>query len=439
MTDFFGLDLWAEAAPVRPPEPVVHTVGALTRLIRRLLEKELGEVWVAGEISNLKMPGSGHLYFSLKDAEAVINVVMFRAEAQRLDFRPVDGQAVRLFGRLTVYDSRGQYQIVAVTLQTQGKGTLQERFEALKRKLHLEGLFDPERKRSLPLFPERVGIVTSLQGAVLQDFTRILARRAPGLIIQVHGCRVQGPGSAEEIAAGIARFNGRGEVEVIVVARGGGSIEDLWAFNEEVVARALAASGIPTISAVGHETDFTIADFVADLRAPTPSAAAELITRDWGEWREELEQKSQRLRRAARGVLQLETDRWRRLAESYVFREPRRMIQHWQQKVDDREAGLRRGLKDACLARRHQLDKLVLRWRQVDPRVRLQTWLDRLEQWEARLKNVGPQATLQRGYALMTDQTGRVIRDVAQIGIGTSAKIRLAQGCLEVKVEKKTS
>jgi len=278
-----GLEVELPGASAQNP----LSITALTATIRELLETGIGEVWIAGEISNFRAPGSGHLYFTLKDETATLAAVMFQREAGRIGFALQDGQAVLARGTVTVYEARGQYQLQVAEVRTRGQGSLQQRFEELKRRLQAENLFALERKRPLPVFPEIIGVVTSLQGAVLQDMLQILQRRAPGIRIRVRGVRVQGTGAAEEIAEAIAAFSGAGEnIDLLVVARGGGSLEDLWAFNEEIVARALAACPVPTISAVGHETDFTMADFVADLRAPTPSAAAELLTRDWTEWRE---------------------------------------------------------------------------------------------------------------------------------------------------------
>ncbi len=279
-----GLGLQIEQPGASAQLPI--SVRDLTATIREVLEQSFDEVWVAGEISNLRAPGSGHLYFTLKDATATLAVVMFRNDAARIGFTLQDGLAVVVRGAVTVYEARGQYQLQAAEVRTRGLGSLQQRFEELKRRLDAEGLFALERKRELPVFPEKIGIVTSLQGAVLQDMLQILQRRAPGIRLFVRGVRVQGPGAAQEIAEAIGAFSAQQAVDLVVIARGGGSLEDLWAFNEEVVARAIGACVVPTISAVGHETDFTIADFVADLRAPTPSAAAELLTRDWNDWRQ---------------------------------------------------------------------------------------------------------------------------------------------------------
>jgi len=434
MTDFA---LTTDDTPLSPGSTAesAYTIADLTGYIREILEEQVGEVWVTGEISNFRNPGSGHLYFTLKDATATLSAVMFRGDASRVGFALKDGLAVLARGRITVYEARGQYQIQVMQLRPRGQGSLQEQFEALKRKLAAEGLFEADRKRALPVFPETIGIVTSLQGAVLQDFTKIMNRRAPGIRILVHGVRVQGEGAAAEIAEAIAAFNRDKNVDVIVIARGGGSLEDLWQFNTETVARAIAASELPTISAVGHETDFTIADFVADLRAPTPSAAAELVSREWQEWRDAVAALHQRMDRAVQGMLRDRRSQWERLRQSYVFREPRRVIEQMQQRVDDLTELLRSNLRRNVEDRRHQLDKVLLRWSAVDPRQTIAHRKEQLTQWEARLRALGPTATLQRGYALVLDENGKIIREANAKLVGKNAVVRLAKGELNVKVE----
>ena len=277
------LALFQTAAPA---EPRVHTVTEVTRRLRELIEREMGELWVEGEISNLRRQSSGHQYFTLKDDSCQLPCVLFSATAATLHgIKLADGQRVQVLGLISVYEPRGQYQMIVRLMQGRGAGALQARFEALKRKLAAEGLFESARKRALPRFPRRVGLVTSPTGAAIRDFLKVLHRRHPGIEVLIYPVRVQGRGASLEIAQAIRDFGfwsriGLPEVDVIVVTRGGGSIEDLWEFNEEIVARAIAASPIPVLSAIGHEIDFTIADFVADLRAPTPSAAAEILAAD---------------------------------------------------------------------------------------------------------------------------------------------------------------
>ena len=375
------------------------SVSDLTRRIREVLEGTVGEVWVAGEVSNLSQPGSGHFYFTLKDPGATLSAVMFRTQASRLRFPMRDGAAIAVRGTITVYEARGQYQITVQEARPLGLGSLQQRFEELKQKLAAEGLFSRERKRELPGFPERVGIVTALQGAVVHDFVQILKRRAPGILIQVRGVRVQGAGAAEEIVEAIRAFNSppaAKRVHVLIVARGGGSLEDLWAFNEEIVARALAASVIPTVSAVGHETDFTIADFVADLRAPTPSAAAELIARNWQELRDIVQSLEKRLNQSIQRRLEQLRHRVARARESYVFREPVRIVRQMQQRVDDLELAMQSALRQRFAAAHHGLDKLLLRWNASDLRHNIRRFRERLATAELRLKSAGPRVALSR-------------------------------------------
>src|ERR1700704_2245278 len=261
------------------PQRRVYTVTELNSAIRAILDREFQDVWIAGEISGTKLAASGHYYFTLKEREAQLRCVMFRSAHRYLKFKPQDGVAVLARGRIDVYEARGEYQLQVEALELQGHGALQFAFEQLKKKLAAEGLFEQTRKRPLPRFPARIGIVTSRRGAVISDMIHILSRRFPGLHIRVFPAQVQGPGSIEEVCRGIEYFSRTGWAEVVIVARGGGSLEDLWTFNEELVVRAIAASSAPVVSAIGHETDTTIADFVADLRAPTPSAAAELVVR----------------------------------------------------------------------------------------------------------------------------------------------------------------
>src|SRR5450631_2390511 len=287
------------------PARKTFTVAELSARIRDLLGSEFDDVWVAGEISGCKMATSGHCYFTLKDQEAQVRCVCFRTSLRYLKFKPQDGVAVLARGRIDVYEARGEYQLLVELLEPQGLGALQLAFEQLKKKLAAEGLFDQARKRPLPSLPKRIGIVTSPSGAVIRDMIHILERRCPGRHIRLYPAQVQGEGAAEQIAAGIEYFAESGWPEVLIVARGGGSLEDLWAFNEERVARAIAASPVPVISAVGHETDFTIADFVADLRAPTPAAAAELVASTRQSLLEGLAGAEGRLRQAARLTLAL--------------------------------------------------------------------------------------------------------------------------------------
>jgi exodeoxyribonuclease VII large subunit len=406
----------------------IWSVGELTGAVGDLLEGAFPSVQVRGEISNLRRQASGHLYFTLKDADAQLSAVCFRGEAMRLGCAPRDGLEVVARGRLTVYAPRGQYQIRVLDLRPVGQGSLQERFEALKRKLQAEGLFDDSRKRPLPVFPHCVGVVTSPTGAALQDFLNIIGRRCPRLRIVVAGARVQGEGAAREVAAAIAELNRRGDVDVIVVARGGGSLEDLWAFNEEAVARAVAASAVPVVSAVGHETDFTICDFVADLRAPTPSAAAELVSRADAEWREQLRRLAGRMAGAAEGELASQAERLRGLANHYALRQPVRLVENYVQRVSDCRESLERGLKRFLLSRRERLERAGADWRRVHPRTVLQRKAERLQERAAQLRLLSPQGTLERGYVLVLDRGGKVVARKAALPGDGEVRLKFADG-----------
>ena len=421
-----SLGLEVETPGVSAQNPI--SVTDLTATIRELLETGLGEVWVAGEISNFRAPGSGHLYFTLKDETATLSAVMFQRETKRIGFALADGQAVLARGTITVYEARGQYQIQVAEIRPRGQGSLQQRFEELKRRLAAENLFALERKRPLPVFPEVIGIVTSLQGAVLQDMLQILQRRAPGIAIRVRGVRVQGVGAAEEIAEAIAAFSAEKNIDLLVVARGGGSLEDLWAFNEEVVARSLAACSVPTISAVGHETDFTIADFVADLRAPTPSPAAELLTRDWAEWREEVAGLRTRLERTTRQVLGDHRRHLARLASSYALREPRRVVRQWAQKLDDLGENLYAAAHNSIQSHQNALRLLEARLTARHPARELERRHEHLGHLAARLRALGPQGTLDRGYALVLDKQGHPLTRAKKTLEGQSVRIVLSKG-----------
>ncbi len=432
------LDFWgqtrAETAAARESVEKPLSVSELNRKVRSLLEAGFPQVWVEGEVSNLRSPSSGHVYFTLKDEQAVIQIVLFRSDAASLSVRLREGLAVVVRGRLTVFEARGQYQIIAADVQARGEGALLERLEALKRKLAAEGLFDPSRKRSLPAFPEKVGLVTSLKGAVIQDFLRILERRAPGLEICVRDVPVQGALAARAIAAAIRAFAGPPTVDVLVIARGGGSLEDLWPFNEEVVARALVECPVPTVSGVGHETDFTIADLAADLRAPTPSAAAELIARDWNDWRAEVAQLRKRGERAVARVLELARERLARLAGSPFFHEPSRLILRWQQIVDEEEEELGRSLQRAVALKRERWEYLVRHWKALRCEEQIRRRSEQVGQWAARLAALSPEATLQRGYAIAFDEQGGILRQATPDLIGREVRVRLASGRFDSQV-----
>lgn len=406
----------------------VFTVSDLTRQIKGLLEHRFSTVWVEGEVSNASVATSGHAYFTLKDATAQLSVVMFRNVAAKLTFRLSDGQQVVARGEVSVYEKRGQYQLIVTRLLPKGLGALQLAFEELKQRLTKEGLFDPARKKPIPVLPARIGLVTSPTGAAIRDFLKIIGRRYPNIHIIVNPVRVQGPGAAEEIAAAVDQFNALDLVDVIVVTRGGGSLEDLWAFNEEVVARALARSKIPTISAVGHEIDFTIADFVADLRAPTPSAAAELVVKAKKEYANAIAQYQRQLDKDLRLRVADARHRLAELAGRAALRRPGELIRQYLQQVDD----LRHRLALSPQA-------MVNRWKQRfdGESERLQFQFERCrQQIDHRLANVrtklellSPKSTLQRGYSITrVAETGVIVRSVNHVKAGSKLSTMVLDG-----------
>ncbi len=405
-----------------PRRPV--SVSDLTRAIRELLESRIGEVWVEGEISNLRVQSSGHCYFTLKDEESQISAVLFRGAAAQAPFKLADGLSVVAFGEVSVYAARGNYQIIVRRVIAQGAGSLQARFEELKRKLEAEGLFDPDRKRPIPALPETVVLVTSPTGAALRDMLNILARRAPQLRLFVLPVRVQGTEAAPEIAAALQRLaawhaSGAFRPDTIVLARGGGSLEDLWPFNEEIVARALAASPVPVLSGVGHETDFTIADFTADLRAPTPSAAAELLIPARDELLERIRGAARRLARSTETWLAQARLELRRLTASAAFREPRRVVETFQQRLDDLLERLDRAPRLFLAAKGHALELAIERLQSRSPARRLELAHARLRELGGRLDLLDPRRPLDRGYAIVRGPDGGLVRSAAQLPKGT--------------------
>ncbi len=415
----------------------VFTVAELTRAIRGALETKFGAVWVQGEISNYKLHPSGHQYFTLKDQRAQIACVIFR---NTLISSPLiaDGAQVQVYGQISVFEARGQYQLSIQILQPRGLGALQAKFEALKRKLDAEGLFDPAHKKPLPKFPKRIGIVTSASGAAIRDMLNVLKRRAPRLEILINPVRVQGAGAATEIAVAIRELTTPNEcwaaLDLIVVARGGGSIEDLWEFNEEIVARAIYHADVPIVSAIGHEIDFTIADFVADLRAPTPSAAAELIVPDIADVARRLDEVSARLDRDLRGALTHARTRLRFLSEKAIGRELTQRLRDAQQRIDLIKDSLGRNVsallttKRSTLASRAQtlqlhspvrelaarrttFDQLHRRFLAQPSRV-LESTRKNFQRVDAMLRLLGPDATLRRGYSITLDAKGKIIASV---------------------------
>ena len=412
----------------------VLTVSELTRSIRGTLETKFGAIWVQGEVSNYKLHPNGHQYFTLKDARSQISCVIWRDTMAPLRERPTDGARIQIFGTVTVFEARGQYQLNVQIIQPFGRGLLQAKFEALKRKLEAEGLFDPARKRALPRFPRRIGIVTSPSGAAIRDILNVLRRRAPWLSILISPVRVQGTGAAQEIAVAIRELatpnDNFSPVELIVVARGGGSIEDLWEFNEEIVARTIVSVNIPIVSAIGHEIDFTIADFVADLRAPTPSAAAELIVRDVIELGDRVNVISRRL-----GSELVNAVRQNRQRLDHARETLQRCLGH---KVDSYRRMLDHALKTLLarsparelMLRRNRFTDLQRRLRESPARI-LENARHQFQKIEGILRVLGPDATLRRGYSITTDGNGKLVRSVATVRSKMKIKTRLSDGEFE--------
>ena len=416
------------------PEPL--TVSALTSRIKEILEDQVGEVSVAGEISNFRRQSSGHCYFTLKDAGSQIPCALFKGAAARMNLQPGDGVKVVAHGEVSVYEPRGAYQLIVRGLEPLGKGDLHQRFEELKRKLQGEGLFDESRKRPIPEFVERVGIITSPTGAAVRDVIHVLQRRCPRIALTVFGVKVQGEGAAEEVADAIVEM-GKRDFDVLLVVRGGGSLEDLWSFNEEIVARAVVASRVPVISGVGHETDFTICDFVADLRAPTPSAAAEMVSRPDADWQEEVETLGERLESVVWDVLEEKKRRVVELAGSYVFREPGKMVEMSAQRVDELAVQLQRGLGNAWRYRKQMAQTLLQRWAALKPERRVRELSLRMQAAADRLRVLGPDETLKRGYTLVQSPDGKLVRNVASAKKESELVVRFSDGKLGVKVTGK--
>ena len=414
-----------------PKTSKVLTVGELTRQIRGTLETKFGQVWVQGEVSNYKLHPSGHQYFTLKDARAQIACVIFRNTMPPLRQPLVDGTQVQVHGNVSVFEVRGQYQLTVQILQPRGLGLLQAKFEALKRKLEAEGLFDPARKRALPKFPRRIGIVTSPAGAAIRDILNVIQRRAPWLQILINPVRVQGTGAAGEIAVAIrelATLNASWPpVDLIVVARGGGSIEDLWEFNEEIVARTIAGAEVPIVSAIGHEIDFTICDFAADLRAPTPSAAAELIVPDIVDLRRHLAASERGLLRELLKRLhdaQQQLDHMRETLHrclAHKIENYRRSLLHMANALQSRSP------VREFVARNNRFVELHRRFVALPARV-LQTVRERFRHVEGILRVLGPEATLRRGYSITTDERGKLIRTVASVRPRMRIRTRVSDG-----------
>jgi exodeoxyribonuclease VII large subunit len=441
------------------PERKIWTVSELTGRIRDLLASQFANFWVEGEISNCHEAQSGHLYFTLKDAKSQVRCVCFRQQVRLLKFRPEDGLHVTVRGGLGVYEARGEYQIYVEHIEPVGIGALQLAFEQLKKRLEAEGLFDPARKKPLPVLPRRIGLVTSPRGAAVRDVVRILRRRFPTVHLILYPVRVQGEGAAEEIVKAIKFFNASAMVDVLILARGGGSLEDLWAFNEEALARAIAASEVPIISGVGHETDFTIADFVADVRASTPSAAAELVVQSRREFDRHLAELLQKMAHEIRYLLSEERHRLRDLLSHPGWRRLEEHLRQYRQQSDELT-------KRLGVALQGRLEKLHLRFtiaqtriaafdlrariaaqevrltqRATELGVRIERFLvakrKRLERVAVQLEERSPLRVLERGYAIVYDAAGKVLRSIEQVTPGDDIAVQLARGRIGATVKEK--
>ncbi|WP_394131708.1 exodeoxyribonuclease VII large subunit [Marinobacter nauticus] len=446
------------ARPVSTPYPDTRpralTVSELNHQARHLLESSFMQVWVEGELSGFSRPSSGHWYFSLKDQKCQIRCAMFRGANQRIRTLPREGDQIRIRGKVTLYENRGDFQIIVEHLEPTGLGALQQAFEALKARLQGEGLFDPARKKPIPATPRHIGVVTSPTGAAIHDILTVLKRRCPAIPVTLYPTAVQGQPATADIVQAIARAQQHGLADVLIIGRGGGSLEDLWCFNEEAVARAIAACPIPTVSAVGHEVDVTIADFVADLRAPTPSAAAEKISPDQQDWLRRLTEQQGRLGQSARRLLQRLDNQLGHL--SARLRDPRRELLEKAQRMDELELRLNKAIRDRLDQQKQKTDYLLQRMSAQSPRRTLKTVREQTQRLEERLTLatrhqlrqkderlqhiaqtlhvVSPLATLGRGYAIVKDDNDRIVRKAGDLETGSQITARLGHGSVSARV-----
>jgi exodeoxyribonuclease VII large subunit len=442
------------------PDRKTWTVSELTGKIRDLLAKNFTDISVQGEISNCREAQSGHIYFTLKDDRAQVRCVFFKQQQRGIKFRPEDGLLMTVRGSISVYETRGEYQIYVENLEPVGRGALQLAFEQLKKRLEAEGLFDAARKKPLPLLPSRIGIITSPKGAAVRDVVRILTRRFPNVYLTVYPVRVQGEGSAEEIVKALKFFNQKKLVDVLILARGGGSMEDLWSFNEEIVARAIFSSEIPVISGIGHETDFTIADFVADVRASTPSAAAELVVQTRREFDKHIAELRGALAEQMRYRILVLSRRVHEFAGRRGFRRPLDLLRQQRQRADEMTSRLAHGLRANVQRSRKRFTTAHIRIVSFDFRMKVAALRLRLEKrnselgaraerlfrlkrerWDRLrllLEERSPLRVLERGYAIATDAAGNVLRDAAQVALGDPVSVQLARGRLTTEVKGKS-
>ena len=442
------------STPYPDTRPRALTVSELNHQARHLLESSFMQVWVEGELSGFSRPSSGHWYFSLKDQKCQIRCAMFRGANQRIRTLPREGDQIRIRGKVTLYENRGDFQIIVEHLEPAGLGALQQAFEALKARLQGEGLFDPARKKPIPATPRHIGVVTSPTGAAIHDILTVLKRRCPAIPVTLYPTAVQGQPATADIVQAIARAQQHGLADVLIIGRGGGSLEDLWCFNEEAVARAIAACPIPTVSAVGHEVDVTIADFVADLRAPTPSAAAEKISPDQQDWLRRLAEQQGRLGQSARRLLQRLHNQLGHL--SARLRDPRRELLEKAQRMDELELRLNKAIRDRLDQQKQKTDYLIQRMSAQSPRRTLKTVKEQTQRLEERLTLaprhqlrqkderlqhiaqtlhvVSPLATLGRGYAIVKDDNDRIVRKAGDLETGSQITARLGHGSVSARV-----
>ncbi|WNL47853.1 exodeoxyribonuclease VII large subunit [Dyella sp. BiH032] len=444
-------------APAPPPRHIL-TPSSLNRLVRDLLEDALPLVWIEGELSNVARPASGHLYFTLKDANAQVRCAMFRPKTGWLRFRPVDGMHVLVRARVGLYEPRGEFQLVAEHMEPAGEGALQREFEQLKARLDAEGLFDPARKRPLPAFAKRIGVITSATGAAVRDVLSVMSRRWPLAEVEVLPVPVQGREAPPAIVSMLRRASASGRYDVLLLTRGGGSLEDLWAFNDEQVARAVHASAVPVVSAVGHEVDFSIADFVADLRAPTPSAAAELLVPDAQAIRRHLQQLRQRMATLQQRRLHALIQRTDHLLARLQAQRPQTRLLRDRERLAHLRHRLAVAMREAMRDRERRLERTHARLLARHPRQRLSLYAQQLAQQERRLRQaifqilerrraslhqtaralhaISPLATLDRGYAILFDDQGHVIRSASSVAVGARVRAKVADGDMALRREE---
>ncbi len=437
-------------------KPPVYSVSQLNRLVRQLLEQDLPVIWVEGEVSNLARPGSGHLYFSLKDDKAQLRCALFRNRSGGATPAVANGDQVLARGRVSLYEARGEFQLIVDHLEPAGEGLLRRRLEELKQKLAAEGLFDEARKRDKPALPRRIGVITSPTGAAIRDILHILARRFPAIPVVIYPVQVQGEQAKFDIVRALEVAEARAECDVLILARGGGSLEDLWAFNEEIVARAIAACPIPLVSGVGHEVDVTVADLVADVRAPTPSGAAELVAPDSREWLRLIAGLDRRLALAVGRSASLVASRYATLAARLARCHPGAPLRQQAQRLDELQQQLTGALRARVNRDRLRLAQALVRLQAGSPALRIQVAAERLSSsrlrlagaarqqlgtsgtrlavLSGRLHTVSPLGTLQRGYAIVQDAEGQVVREAARLKAGDAITARVADGVIEATV-----